>query len=320
VTETEQVLTIVQSVLVLAIFMAVGFVAVKVGYVRKEVGFSISALVTRFMYPAWAISKVLSPSVSKEQIIEMFPMLFAALIIILFLLGIAFIVGKIMHVDRKRMFTLFPLFSAPNSVFFGLPICLGLFGEEGGLLCTIAALGADVSTWTVTVSLMNMGAAEDSKKSRFHLAPATVAFIVAFALKFLNIQIPELILTPLSKMGEALSYIAMIYLGMVLTEIKIGGILKEKITYVHLILKCFVHPFIIGTVMGLLGFSEVAAGVLTIMFATSPMISMNVLYRELGLDYRLGSGLTLICILINIVTIPTVFWVTNSFGNLLGLY
>jgi len=56
------------------------------------------------------------------------------------------------------------------------------------------------------------------------------------------------------------------------------------------------------------------------MFATSPMISMNVLYRELGLDYRLGSGLTLICILINIVTIPTVFWVTNSFGNLLGLY
>ena len=55
----NQMLAIITSVLVLGLFMAIGFVSVKSGYVKKESTSYLSHIVTRVVFPIWIMSNLL---------------------------------------------------------------------------------------------------------------------------------------------------------------------------------------------------------------------------------------------------------------------
>ena len=160
----------------------------------------------------------------------------------------------------------------------------------------------------------------EKKKKGIHINPVTVVFIISFILKMLGFNLPSFIQEPLYKFGSALSYLAMVYLGMMLVGVNIKNIFKDKMTYLFVPLTCFVIPFVLGVGLALTGlFSPMTVGVITIVFAASPMISMTVFYKEYGLDYVFGNAVTFVCILLNILTIPAMYWVVSSVMKILEL-
>ena len=230
----EEIITVIQCVLVLGLFMTAGFITVKTGYISKDAASSVSKIVTRLMFPAWLASKLLSENITVQQITEQLPLFAAGAIITLALLGLGLFFAWISKADGARKYVLYALCSAPNAIFLGLPICQGLFGDEGSLSCTILALGSDLVSWTLTITLMAMGGEKLSgeRKARgIHINPVTVVFIISFILKMLGFNLPEFIQAPLYKFGSALSYLAMIYLGMMLVDADIRGVFRDKITY-----------------------------------------------------------------------------------------
>ena len=318
-----EILTIIQCVAVLGMFMAAGFISVKTGYISKDAASAVSKIVTRLMFPAWLAAKLLSQNITKQQIIDQLPLFVAGAVITLALLGVGFLFAKILKAEAARKYILLSLCSAPNAIFLGLPICQGIFGDEGSLACTIFALGSDMISWTLTISLLAVGGEKlsgEKKKKGIHINPVTVVFIISFILKMFGFNFPAFIQEPLYKFGSALSYLAMVYLGMMLVGVSIKSIFKDKMTYIFIPFKCFVIPFVLGVGLALTGlFSPMAVGVITIVFAASPMISMTVFYKEYGLDYVFGNAVTFVCILLNIVTIPAMYWVVNSVMKVLEL-
>ena len=319
----SEILTIIQCVAVLGMFMAAGFISVKTGYISKDAAGAVSKIVTRLMFPAWLASKLLSQNITKQQIIDQLPLFAAGAIITLALLGLGFLFAKITKAEAARKYVLLSLCSAPNAIFLAMPICQGIFGDEGSLACTIFALGSDMISWTLTISLLASGGERlsgEKKKKGIHINPVTVVFIISFILKMLGFNLPSFIQEPLYKFGSALSYLAMVYLGMMLVGVNIKNIFKDKMTYLFVPLKCFVIPFVLGVGLALTGlFSPMAVGVITIVFAASPMISMTVFYKEYGLDYVFGNAVTFVCILLNILTIPAMYWVVSSVMKILEL-
>jgi len=304
-------------------FMAAGFISVKTGYISKDAAGAVSKIVTRLMFPAWLASKLLSQNITKQQIIDQLPLFVAGAVITLMLLGVGFLFAKITKAEAARKYILLSLCSAPNAIFLGMPICQGIFGDEGSLACTIFALGSDMISWTLTVSLLAVGGEKlsgEKKEKGIHINPVTVVFIISFILKMLGFNLPSFIQEPLYKFGSALSYLAMVYLGMMLVGVNIKNIFKDRMTYLFIPFKCFVIPFVLGVGLALTGlFSPMAVGVITIVFAASPMISMTVFYKEYGLDYVFGNAITFVCILLNILTIPAMYWVVNSIMKILEL-
>ena len=160
----EQVITIIQCIAVLGLFLAMGFAAVKTKYIKKEAAASLSGLATRFMFPAWILSKLLSEEVTKEQIIQKLPIFVAGMLITLVLLGLGILVAVATKAPDKQKYVLIPLFSAPNAIFLAMPICQGLFGDSGVLDCTVFSLGSDMISWTITISIMAAGSAKSRAK------------------------------------------------------------------------------------------------------------------------------------------------------------
>lgn len=319
----DEIITVIQCVLVLGLFMAGGFASVKTGYISGDAASSVSKIVTRLMFPTWLAAKLLSEDISKQQIISQLPLFAAGAVITLVLLLLGVLLAKITKAEDKRKYVLFALCSAPNAIFLGLPICQGLFGDEGSLSCTILALGSDLVSWTLTVSLLAAGGEKisgEKKKNGIHLNPVSVVFVISFILKMIGFNLPQFIQAPLYKFGSALSYLAMIYLGMMLAGADIKGVFKDKMLYIVTPLKCFVIPFCLGIIAALTGiFSFVQVCVITVVFAASPMISMTVFYKEYGLDYIFGNSVTFICVVLNILTIPAVYWAVSTIVRYMGL-
>lgn len=315
----EQILQILKSVSVLTAFAVIGYLATKTGMLKKEQSGAVGGLLSKLMLPAIIASNVLSPETTTEQIIKHLPMFLAGIAISLLLLGFAFLFSKILKIEDKLKYVMFPLFAAPNSIIIGLPVCESIWGSEGAITCTILAMGADVVTWIVTISILSRASDRinnqtgSAKKNKFHISPVTVAFLIAFVLKFTGVTVPELILKPLSKFGGALSYVGMIYLGMLFVGMNFKPVLKNKVTYIFIPLKCIVLPVIISLIAGLTGiFSAVDVCVLGVVFAASPIISMTPFYKEFGFDYVIGNALTFSCAVLNIITIPIVYFIVNA--------
>ena len=319
----DEIITVIQCVLVLAIFMAGGYISVKTGYISKDAASSVSKIVTRLMFPAWLASKLLSENITKQQIISQLPLFAAGALITLALLGVGILFAKISDAEKSRKYVLYALCSAPNAIFLGLPICQGLFGDDGSISCTILALGSDLVSWTLTVSLLAAGGEKisgEKKKRGIHVNPVTVVFVVSFILKMAGVNLPDFIQAPLYKFGSALSYLAMVYLGMMLVGADIKGVFKDGMTYFLVPLKCFVIPIALAVTAAFTGlFSFVQICVIAVVFAASPMISMTVFYKEYGLDYVFGNAVTFICVALNIVTIPAVYWAVSTILKSMGM-
>lgn len=215
--------------------------------------------------------------------------------------------------EDKKKYVFVAITYTVNSIFMGVPVCQELFGDSGALSCTILALGSNIITWTTGVSYVSAGGRKvlgiKKEKGKLSINPIMVTYVICLALKFCGFNLPALLLSPFSKLGNALSYLAMIYLGMSLTNFKINGILKHKIIYFYLPLKLLIIPLAVNIIAKLTGFfTEEYLGVLTVVYAASPSISMTMFYKEYGLDYELGNSLTFICVLLNIITIPFMYW------------
>ena len=78
----SETIAIITSVIVLGVFMAIGFVSVKSGYVKKEATSYLSHILTRIVFPIWIMSKLLSNEVTVEQLSDRLPLFIAGLLFI----------------------------------------------------------------------------------------------------------------------------------------------------------------------------------------------------------------------------------------------
>ncbi len=309
----NQMLAIISSVTVLGLFMAIGFISVKSKYVKKEATSFLSHIVTRIVFPIWIMSKLLSNDVTIEQLTDRLPLFLGGLIFTQSTMLLGILITKLLKLEDKRKYVFVAITYTVNSIFMGVPVCQELFGDSGALSCTILALGSNIITWTTGVSYVSAGGRKvlgiEKEKGKFSINPIMATYVVCLVLKFCGVNLPSLILGPFTKLGSALSYLAMIYLGMSLTNLNVKELFKHKLMYLYLPLKLFIIPITVNVIAKLTGlFTEEYLGVLTVVYAASPSISMTMFYKEYGLDYELGNSLTFICVLLNIVTIPFVFW------------
>lgn len=292
--------------------MAIGFISVKIGYVKKETTAYVAHIVTRIVFPAWIVAKLLSNDVTVAQIVDRLPLFVAGITLTLALMLLGILLSKLLKLENRRKYVFIPLIYTANSIFMGIPICQGLFGDSGALSCTILALGVDSVLWTAGISFVSAGGAKvtgEKIKNRLRLNPVTVAFFLSFVIKLCGFSLPELLQEPLSKLGGALSYLAMIYLGMSLTTVRFGNIFKDRLAWFYIPFKSFVIPLCVNILVKLTGlFSPEYVGVLTVVFSASPAVSMTMFYREYGLDYELGNSLTFACVVLDIITIPFMYW------------
>ncbi|MEK5444635.1 MULTISPECIES: AEC family transporter [unclassified Fredinandcohnia] len=242
---------------------------------------------------------------------DYFYMFVFTVLLTVLLVGITFLTGKLLKVDRPHMSALQIGSIFPNSGNYGAPVALFAFGSLAfdyaiiimvihaflinSLGIFLASLGGDTSTGMkgAFIRLIRM--------------PVMYGAILGILFQILNIPLPSTIIGGISMVGDASIPIVMLILGMQLAEIKPQ---KFNLKYVSsiTILRMVVSPLLALALVQIMPVSDIIKNVFILLAAMPVAANTTMLAVQFDCKPDLISFTTLVTTLLSLISIPFVIF------------
>ncbi|MDY3200299.1 MAG: AEC family transporter [Arcobacter sp.] len=285
-------------VLPIAIYLALGYLFKVFFHDNSK---QLIEFIIYFSLPSIVFSKIY-PLIIDQRIIGLILMFIC---FILFNLTLAYLVGKLMRLNRTYFATFMIMATFGNTSFIGFSYIDAFYGQDFivyGLIYDIFGsflLLVSVGMFIITWGNGKKNSVKSISKSIF-LFPPQIMFFVTLIAK--NFEIPNFILLTTQTLGSTLVPLAMIAIGMKL-ELK-NIFARLHIVSVAMILKMIVVPIII-----LIGFKyfygidQTWVKVTIIEVAMPPMTMATVLAIKGGLDEKIAINSLVLGVLLSLFTI-----------------
>ena len=215
-------LTSLGSIFPIIVMIAIGYILRKRHWFHHTFSENVSKLITNVALPCsifYSVLKYLDMNVLKELSNRLI-FTFASVII-----GYvtAYIVIKIFKIRRGRRGVFYNAVVNANTIFIGLPLNMALFGEQASKYYLMYYITNTISIWTLGYILLENDSTEEREsKGRFNpkklLSPPLIAFVVAFIVLVLGISIPKPLVETTKYLGNIVTPLALLYIGIVLAD------------------------------------------------------------------------------------------------------
>jgi predicted permease len=177
---------------------------------------------------------------------------------------------------------------------------------------------ANIIMWTVGVIVITHGDGTSWKKSISRVInPNTIATLTGLLFFIFSIKVPRLIVTPLSELGAANTWLCMLYIGAMLVFSNVRGLLGNKSLYILSFNRLILVPAILITVFYLIAAvsgitpDRLVSSVIILEVAMPCMASIVIMAKEMGADDNLAVGNVFVSTILSILTLPLVMMAIN---------
>lgn len=215
-------LTSLGSIFPIIVMIAIGYILRKRHWFHHTFSENVSKLITNVALPCsifYSVLKYLDMNVLKELSNRLI-FTFASVII-----GYvtAYIVIKIFKIRKGRRGVFYNAVVNANTIFIGLPLNMALFGEEASKYYLMYYITNTISIWTLGYILLENDSIEEKEsKGGFNpkklLSPPLIAFVAAFIVLVLGISIPKPLVETTKYLGNIVTPLALLYIGIVLAD------------------------------------------------------------------------------------------------------
>ena len=215
-------LTSLGSIFPIIVMIAIGYILRKRHWFHHTFSENVSKLITNVALPCsifYSVLKYLDMNVLKELSNRLI-FTFASVII-----GYvtAYIVIKIFKIRRGRRGVFYNAIVNANTIFIGLPLNMALFGEQASKYYLMYYITNTISIWTLGYILLENDSTEEKEgKGGFNpkklFSPPLIAFVVAFIVLVLGISIPKPLVETTKYLGNIVTPLALLYIGIVLAD------------------------------------------------------------------------------------------------------
>lgn len=304
---------ILNQIVILGLLIIVGVIATHFKIITYEARLSLSKIIINITLPLLLATKIATLNPSAELIesgISVFVLSFLAL-------GVLYVTGKLsskalkLNVDDSVIHILHTMFG--NVIFVGFPLFDALFPNGEGLFyAAIFQLSANIMLWTVGILMLD----KNSTKNVFIklLNINTIAFIIGILLFSFSVKLPTFIQMSFGKLGETTIYLSMVYIGSVLSESKIKGLLNKNYLYTIGFNKLLLTPIIILFIIKLINIFiplPISLNALTVLIMQSGMPCMAIvvmLSAKYGYNTKMASENLFFTTILSMLSIPFLFW------------
>lgn len=225
--------------------LAVGYILNRRGYFNADSNRRISDLIVTVTSPALILSSVSEPDQSaRGETVTLLLIGFAIYILVPVFAGI---VSKLLRVTPDKSGTFQALLIFGNTGFMGIPVVSALYGRSAIFFASILHMPFNLLVFTYGLILLGGGENKLTPKEKFRqiMNPGLFAGIAAILIFFSGIQIPDMIMKPVSFIGDITPALSMIVLGSILAEYPARSLLKEKTIWPVAVFRLAVIPLII---------------------------------------------------------------------------
>ena len=304
-------LTSITSIIPIIAIIVLGYILQVKGWFGDDFGPNLSRLIMNVALPASIFVSVMK-YLTLDKLISLSGGLLYTFVA--FILGyiVAYIAVMVFKVRPGRRGTMINTFVNANTIFIGLPLNVALFGEQALPYFLIYYITNTISTWTLGVYLMTSDSKSGQSKetSKFDwkkLLPAPlVGFLVALLFLILRISIPDFATNTLTYVGNIVTPLSLIYIGIVLAKAGLNTIAFDKDTIVTLVGRFILAPLIMLLVLKFFAPNMATAEFKTFMIqsATPALAVLPILANQGKGDVEFSTNVVTLSTVLFIIVIP----------------
>ena len=312
-------ITSIQSIIPIIVIIILGYYLQVCGWFSDSFGPDLSRLIMNIALPA-----SIFVSVMKYLTVDKLISLSEGLVYTFAAFGISYIVAfiavKVFNVRPGRRGTMINTFVNANTIFIGLPLNVALFGNDAISYFLVYYITNTISTWTLGVYLMTVDSrsGKSSKAARFDwkkLLPAPLlGFLVALLFLVLRIQMPEYATNTLTYIGNIVTPLSLVYIGIVLAKAGLKTITLDKDTIVTLIGRFILGPVIMYSILILTAKNMTSTEFKTfvVQSATPALAVLPILASQGDGDVEFSTNVVTVSTVMFVVVIPIVVTLLGS--------
>ena len=304
-------LTSITSIIPIIAIIVLGYILQVKGWFGDAFGPNLSRLIMNIALPASIFVSVMK-YLTLDKLISLSGGLLYTFVA--FTLGyiVAYIAVILFKVRPGRRGTMINTFVNANTIFIGLPLNVALFGDQALPYFLIYYITNTISTWTLGVYLMTSDSKSGQSKetSKFDwkkLLPAPlVGFLVALLVLILRIPIPDFATNTLTYVGNIVTPLSLIYIGIVLAKAGLNTIAFDKDTIVTLVGRFILAPLIMLLVLKFFAPNMATVEIKTFMIqsATPALAVLPILANQGKGDVEFSTNVVTLSTVLFILVIP----------------
>lgn len=194
-----------------------------------------------------------------------------------------------------------------------IPLVGAILGKEWVLYTSGYMVVQTILLWTHAKNLVCNERTYDFKKIFFNIN--ILAIIVGICLFVFQVKLPDVIVGTMDTVGSMIGALAMIVIGMLIGQMDLKDIFKEKRTYLIAFMRLIVFPLIIVILFKLTGLTHITADanqilLITTLAACAPPAAMITQFAQLYNKHPgYASIMNVMGVIFSIITMPLVIMI-----------
>ncbi|WP_412989540.1 AEC family transporter [Pediococcus siamensis] len=311
-------ITSVESIVTILLMMALGYLLRRIGWFDDNFSGSISKLIMNVALPASIFVSVMK-YLTLHKLISLSSGLIYSFGGVIIGYIVAWLAVKVLRVRPGRRGIFMNTVVNANTIFIGLPLNIALFGSVSLPYFLVYYVTNTVSTWAFGVFLISNDDPTKKKGEKASgnfnwkklLPPPLLGFLVALVWLVLNLPVPEWANNTLTYVGNLVTPLSLIYIGIVLADAGLKSIKFDKDTIFALLGRFVMSPIVI-TLLIMWGASlghaipTMEMQTLIVQAAAPGLAVMPILANESHGDVEYATNLVTTSTILFIVVVPIV--------------
>ena len=307
------------AVLIVMFMVGVGWLFGKLGYIRREHKSLMIKLIINAGMPALVVNNVFGnldlSALDRPLLLFLLPVLS-----MLITLGLGFLLALILKPDRKRRGGFITMCAFSNSIFVGLPMNTGLFGDRAVPYVMCFYIVNTTLFWTVGNYLISRsGDGAEHQKGFFKnlkklVSPPLIALAISLPLLALGVKMPQPIVRLAGYMGNIVTPIALFYIGYALYEYGLKSMRPGKHMLGVMFVRFICAPLVMAGLCLAFGFGGMPSGVLVVESAMPVMTQAVVVAAAHDADESFVAGGRSLTTLGCFVLVPLLMLLLKAMG------
>lgn len=292
-----------EQILAMFLTMAVGFGVVRAGLFKTEDSRIISNMVVYIFNPCVVVHSF-QIELTDDKIKGLMIAIGLSVVVHMVLIIGSEILSFIFHFNSIEKASII----YTNAGYLVIPLVGAVLGEEWVFYTTAFILVQTVLMWTHGVKLI--GQEKDLNIRKILCNPNVIAMIIGIALFALEIRLPTIVDSCVSGFGDMISPASMMVIGMVIGDVDLKWVFRQKRPYLICLLRLIVFPLIAVVAFAGLERSGIHPDaeyiLMIVLIATSaPAAAMITQLAQIyGKDSRYASVINVMSVIFCIITMP----------------
>lgn len=296
------------------LLVLVGFLAGRMGIIRKDSLNSLSGLLLKIVLPALVISLIWENQTTLFSIKEYGRIVIGQVGVYITLALTGVVVSRFFAFPKEQRNVYRGCMVGGNYGFVVIPLIMALFQNTGGTrYIPICSVVDTVVVWTLGFFLFTRGIGEKEHTwKKILLNPVFLAILIGLCLTTLHVPVPDMVMDVVTSVGDTSYSWGLMYLGCSLSFLDFSKARKYRSILALGISKLLVVP--LGIFLVSAAFLPQQEALILMMIAGAPSMTTSVMIaQQYGLDEDYASAVVAVTTICAMVTIPMLFLIVLPF-------